>query len=93
MKNSFPFSKIDQLVEKMTEHELLSFMDVQLRRRRGIEANPDQISAILNMKSPTCAKEVHIVNGRLASLNKFLSRSTDKCKPFFQVLKKNGALG
>ena len=25
------------------------------------------------------------------ALNKFLSRSTDKCKPFIQVLKKNGA--
>ena len=26
--------------------------------QRGVEANPDQISAILNMKSPTCVKEV-----------------------------------
>jgi len=26
--------------------------------QRGIEADPDQISAILNMKSPTCVKEL-----------------------------------
>ena len=26
--------------------------------QRGIEADPDQIFAILNMKSPTCVKEV-----------------------------------
>jgi len=30
--------------------------------QRGVEANPDQISAILNMKSPTCIKEVQILN-------------------------------
>jgi len=52
---------------------------------------PNQISAILNMKSPTCAKEVHILNVHLAALNQFISRSTDKCRPFFQASKKNGA--
>ena len=31
------------------------------------------------------------MNGRHAALNKFLSRSTNKYKPFFQVLKKNVA--
>ena len=57
--------------------------------QRGIKANPDQISAILNMKSPMFVKEVHILNGCLVALNRFLGYSTDKCKPFFQVLKKN----
>ena len=37
--------------------------------QRGIEADPDQISAILNMKSPICAKKVQILNERLATLN------------------------
>ena len=32
-----------------------------------------------------------MLNGRLAALNRFLSRSTKKCKAFFQALKKNGA--
>ena len=57
--------------------------------QRGIEANSDQISVILNMKSPMCVKEVQILNVHLAILNRLLSRSTDKCKPFFQALKKN----
>ena len=57
----------------------------------GIEANPDQIYAILNRKSPTCVKEVQMLNERLAVLNRFISRSTDKCRHFFQALKKNGA--
>ena len=57
--------------------------------QRGIEADPNQISSILNMRSPTCMKEVQMLNGRLAVLNRFISRSVDKCKPFFQEFKKN----
>ena len=57
--------------------------------QRGIKANPDQISAILNMKSPTCVKEVQVLTGGLAALNRFLSKSTDKCKSFFQTICKN----
>ena len=61
--------------------------------QRGIEANPDQISTItiLEMKSPTTVKKAQILNGCLAALNRFLSRSTDKCKTFFLAIKKNRA--
>ena len=59
--------------------------------QRRIEVNPDLISAILSMKSPTCVKEVQMLKGRLAALNRFLSRFTDKCKLFFQVIKRNRA--
>jgi len=62
-----------------------------LATRRGIEANPDQISAILEMKSTITLKEAQILNDRLAALNCFLSKLTDKCKPFFLAIKKNGA--
>jgi len=57
----------------------------------GIKVDPDQISAILNMKSPAGVKEVQVLNGRLLALNRFISRSTDKCRPLFLALKKNGA--
>jgi len=59
--------------------------------QRGIEADHDQISTILSMKSLTCVKEVQMLNGHVAALNRFISRSIDKCKPFFQALKKNEA--
>jgi len=59
--------------------------------QRGIEANPNQISAILNMRSPTCVKEVQMLNEHLVALNRFISHSTDKCKSFFLALKKIGA--
>jgi len=41
--------------------------------QRGIEANPVQISTTLVMKSPTTIKEVQILNGHLAALNRFLA--------------------
>ncbi|CAL2262907.1 unnamed protein product [Prunus armeniaca] len=56
--------------------------------QRGIKAHPNQIKAILNMKSPATTKEIQSLTGRAATLNRFLSRSTDKCRPFFKALKK-----
>jgi len=58
--------------------------------QNGIKANPDQLSAIMGMKSPTYVKEVQMLNGRLAALNRFLNCSMDKCKLFFQAINKNG---
>ena len=55
---------------------------------RGIEANPDKIKAVLDMPSPLGIKEVQRLSGRIAALSRFVSRASDKCQPFFQVLKK-----
>ncbi|CAL8992760.1 unnamed protein product, partial [Prunus brigantina] len=33
-------------------------------------------------------KEIQSLTGRAAPLNRFLSRSIDKCRPFFKALKK-----
>ena len=57
---------------------------------RGIEANPEKIEAIRQMKPPTTKKEVQKLTGRLASLNRFISRSAEKCLPFFKALKGSG---
>ena len=56
---------------------------------RGIEANPDKCQAIINMRSPGCMKEVQQLTGRMAALSRFLARSGDKRRPYFQCLKKN----
>ena len=53
--------------------------------QRGIEANPDKIRAIMEMAPPRNVKEV---NGKIAALNRFVSRATDKCLPFFCTLKR-----
>ena len=55
---------------------------------RGIEANPEKIRAVIDMKSPRTVKEVQSLTGKLAALNRFISRATDKCHPFFQIIKK-----
>ena len=55
---------------------------------RGIEANPDKIQAILDMKPLRNIKEVQSLIGRVVALNRFVSKATDKCLPFFKVLKK-----
>ena len=55
---------------------------------RGIEANPDKIQAILDMKPLQNTKEIQSLTGRVAALNKFVSKATDKCLPLFKVLKK-----
>ena len=54
---------------------------------RGIEANPVKIEAIRRMRPPSTKKEVQKLIDRPASLNRFISRSTEKPLPFFKVLK------
>ena len=56
--------------------------------RRGIEANLDKVKAIIEVKSTKTIKEVQSLTGKVAALNRFISRATDKCMPFFKVLKK-----
>ena len=55
---------------------------------RGIEVNPDQIKAINNLQSPRNPKEVQKLTGMAAALNRFISRSADKCRPFFLLINK-----
>ena len=55
--------------------------------QRGIEANPEKIQAILDMRPPRREKEVQKLTGCIAVLNRFVFRSTDKCLPFFNVLR------
>ena len=55
---------------------------------RWIEANPEKIKEILDMKPPQNIKEVQSFAGRVAAFNKFVSKATNKCLPFFKVLKK-----
>ena len=54
----------------------------------GIEVNPDQIKAINNLQPPWNPKEVQRLTRMTVALNRFISRSIDKCKPFFQLLNK-----
>jgi hypothetical protein len=54
---------------------------------KGIEANPNKIEAIHRMEPPSTKKGAQRLTGRLASLNRFISRSAERNLPFFEVLK------
>jgi ribonuclease HI len=54
---------------------------------KGIKANPSKIKAILRMEPPSTKKGAQQLTGRLASLNRFVSRSAERNLPFFEVLK------
>jgi hypothetical protein len=54
---------------------------------RGIEASPKKISAITNMKAPTCIKDVQKLTGCMAALNRFISELGERGLPFFQLIK------
>ena len=55
---------------------------------RGIEVSPDQIKAIHNLQPPWNPKEVQKLPGMIAALNRFISKSTDRCRPFYLLMNK-----
>jgi hypothetical protein len=54
---------------------------------RGIKANPKKIAAIMNMKPLASKKQVQKLTGRLAALNRFISRLAKKGLPFLELFK------
>nr|GEV22875.1 reverse transcriptase domain-containing protein [Tanacetum cinerariifolium] len=54
----------------------------------GLRVFPDKVEAVLSLPSPRCSKDVQKLNEKLASLNRFLSKSTEKSLPFFKTLKR-----
>ncbi|KAL0413543.1 UNVERIFIED_CONTAM: hypothetical protein Sradi_1556000 [Sesamum radiatum] len=56
--------------------------------QRGIEANPLRIKAIIDMKAPTCLKEVQRLIRRIAALSRFIFKSVEKSLSFFKTLRK-----
>ena len=69
----------------VTAGKFMGFMVSQ----RGIEVNLDKIQAIMEMAPRRNVKEVQSLNEKVAALNRFVSRATDKCLPFFRMLKKS----
>ena len=69
---------------EVSSRKFLGFMVSQ----RGIEANLDKIQAILNTEPPKNVKEIQSLTRRVATLNRFVSKATNKCLLFFKVLRK-----
>ncbi|XP_071920768.1 uncharacterized protein [Coffea arabica] len=54
----------------------------------GVRANPDKVKAIMDMAPPRNVKEVQRLAGRMAALNRFLSKSAVRGSPFFRALRR-----
>ena len=59
----------------VTAAKFLGFMVSQ----RGIEVNSEKIRAIMELEPPKTIKEVQSLNGKIAALNRFVSKATNKC--------------
>ncbi|GJR02200.1 reverse transcriptase domain-containing protein [Tanacetum coccineum] len=55
---------------------------------KGLKVCPDKVDVVLSLPSPKCLKDVQKLNGKLASLNRLLAKSTEISLPFFKTLKK-----
>nr|GFA06860.1 reverse transcriptase domain-containing protein [Tanacetum cinerariifolium] len=78
----------DLVVKSYTEVEMLRDIDETFRtlRKINMKLNPKK-SAVLQLPSPRTIKEVQSLNGKLASLNRFLSKSAEKSLLLFKTLK------
>nr|XP_009804201.1 PREDICTED: uncharacterized protein LOC104249466 [Nicotiana sylvestris] len=73
----------------VTSGKFLGFLVSQ----RRIEVNPDQIKAIDAISEIlTNKKQVQNLTGRIAALSRFISRSSNRCDKFFNVLRKDHGL-
>ncbi|XP_062176044.1 uncharacterized protein LOC133881098 [Alnus glutinosa] len=78
-----------RLVNKMFRDQIGRNIEVYVDDMlRGIEANPEKVKAVLEMQPPRTTKQLQQLTERIAALNRFISRSTDKCLPFFKILRK-----
>ena len=70
---------------EVTTGKFLGFMV----SHRGIKVNPEKVWAILELTPLKTVNEVQNLNGKIAALNRFISKAMDKCLPFFRSLKKS----
>jgi hypothetical protein len=64
---------LEKCIFGVPQGKILSY----LISHRGIEANPSKIQAIKDMAPPQSTKDIQWLTGRLAALNKFISRSAE----------------
>ena len=61
----------------VTAGKFLGFMVSQ----RGIEVNPEKVRAIMELEPPKTVKAIQSLNGKVAAVNRFISKATGKCLP------------
>ncbi|GKA76184.1 reverse transcriptase domain-containing protein [Tanacetum coccineum] len=74
---------VDKAFEKQIGRNLEVYVD-----NLGIKACLEKVEAVMKLQSPQTLKEAQSLNEKLASLNRFLSKSAERSLPFFKTLKK-----
>ena len=69
----------------VTVRKFLGFMVSQ----RGTEVNLEKVRAIMELGLLKTVKKVQSLNGKIVALNRFVSKATEKCLPFFRTLRKS----
>nr|GEV16609.1 reverse transcriptase domain-containing protein [Tanacetum cinerariifolium]GEV81922.1 reverse transcriptase domain-containing protein [Tanacetum cinerariifolium] len=52
--------------------------------KQGIKANPLKIKAVTKLEQPQALKDIHSLNGKLATLSRFLLKGAERSLPFFK---------
>ncbi|GKE31332.1 reverse transcriptase domain-containing protein [Tanacetum coccineum] len=68
----------------MKEGKLLGYIVTS----EGIRANPEKTKAIMSIHSPSNLKQMQSLSGKLAALNRFLSKVAERVIPCLDTLKK-----
>ncbi|GKF25235.1 NYNRIN-like protein, partial [Tanacetum coccineum] len=55
--------------------------------KHGIKANPLKVKVVTDLEQPRTLKDIQSLNGKLAALNRFLSKGMERSLAFFKVLK------
>ncbi|GJW93737.1 reverse transcriptase domain-containing protein [Tanacetum coccineum] len=88
-----------RLVDKVFEGQIGRNMEAYMDKKNGgwtillkhsiklrHQGQPTKVKALTSFKRPKTIKEVQGLNGKLAALNRFLSKSAKKSLPFFKTL-------
>ena len=51
--------------------------------KRGIEPKPMQVISFSAIEEPRTVRDVQSLAGKIATLGRFISKMSDRCKPFF----------
>ena len=60
--------------------------------KRGVELRPTQIKTLSKRQKPRTVTDVQSLAGKVAALSRFISKLSDRCKPFFWSIKQSTTL-